>query len=399
LKEGHYFILNNAIRCCERIKSKNDVSSFSSMRVSKLDGLRGVFCLMVVLVHYKPEFLPVWFRSSFFVRQAGLFVDFFFVLSGFVISLNYSNVKSFSDFTDYIKRRFIRLYPLLFFSTTLYVLYYVISDKIKVLIPSLSSLFQSSEPTAGIGLATKYFDTILFLNSTPILGTTMGMNYPSWSISSEMIVYLVFGLVMMFTSRKRMVTIAFLIILFLSVAFSVFNDKFFFAGDYGFIRAYVSFTVGHFVWVLSKRKFKVHNFLEWMIAPLILLLFYILNETEGQVREMIGLGFVPLFFGLSILTLIKSNGLVSRMLETKPFGLLGKTSYSIYLNHALLLVLIPKSIFRLLKLPQTEPVQLMVLLLTLTAIVGYSYLTYLFVEKRGGAMFKKRILLKKSIEV
>ncbi|MBS1732124.1 MAG: acyltransferase, partial [Bacteroidetes bacterium] len=56
-------------------------------RLDQLDGLRGLFCLMVILTHFPfKDSLPV---SNFIVRQGYLFVDFFFVLSGFVIAFNY----------------------------------------------------------------------------------------------------------------------------------------------------------------------------------------------------------------------------------------------------------------------------------------------------------------------
>lgn len=360
------------------------------MRISKLDGLRGIFCLMVVLVHYKQEFLPGWLGDIYLIREAGLFVDFFFVLSGFVISLNYSKIESINDFCDYLKRRFIRLYPLLFFTATLYFLYFIVTDYTKELIPSLAQVFQNTDLTDRGENMIKYLDTILFLNSTPILGSTMSMNYPSWSISAEMIVYFIFGLVMLYTCKKW-VSVVFVFILLLGVGFSVFKHQFFFTGDYGFIRAYVSFTVGHFVWVLSKRKYALNNKLELLIVPLLLAIFSILHGLFKQEKEMIGLLLVPFFFGLSILVLIKSNGYLSRVLESRPFEFLGKLSYSVYLNHALILVLIPKSIFRVLRLPANSTIQVIVLLTTLMVIISYSYFTYSLIEKRGGAMLKRWI--------
>ena len=59
------------------------------MRINKLDGLRGIFSIMIVLLNYPQEFIPDWFTYNFFIFESYVFVDFFFVLSGFVISYNY----------------------------------------------------------------------------------------------------------------------------------------------------------------------------------------------------------------------------------------------------------------------------------------------------------------------
>ena len=68
------------------------------MRIHKLDGLRGFCSLMVVFYHYPQPFLPDFIFSNFFIRESWSFVDFFFVLSGFVISYNYSTLSNSNDF-------------------------------------------------------------------------------------------------------------------------------------------------------------------------------------------------------------------------------------------------------------------------------------------------------------
>ena len=48
-------------------------------------------------------------------------VDFFFVLSGFVIALNFqSKIYNFTDVINFQARRFFRLYPLHFFMLLIY---------------------------------------------------------------------------------------------------------------------------------------------------------------------------------------------------------------------------------------------------------------------------------------
>jgi peptidoglycan/LPS O-acetylase OafA/YrhL len=82
-----------------------------SSKIYQLESLRGIAAVMVVLYHCagRAKF-EIAFANNFY-----LFVDFFFVLSGFVIALNYSGkIDTKNDFFDFQFKRFLRLYPLHF---------------------------------------------------------------------------------------------------------------------------------------------------------------------------------------------------------------------------------------------------------------------------------------------
>ena len=55
------------------------------MRITKLDGLRGIFSIMIVFYHYYDKFIPSAIYDNFLVKSSYSFVDFFFVLSGFFV--------------------------------------------------------------------------------------------------------------------------------------------------------------------------------------------------------------------------------------------------------------------------------------------------------------------------
>ena len=75
-----------------------------------LDSWRGVAALLVALFHLN---LYSAIYTLDFVRNAYLFVDFFFVLSGFVISYSYGDrLKTFDELGEFAIRRFGRLWPL-----------------------------------------------------------------------------------------------------------------------------------------------------------------------------------------------------------------------------------------------------------------------------------------------
>ncbi len=354
-----------------------------SMRIYKLDGLRGIFSLMIVFFHYRENYLPDFMCQIFFVREAYTFVDFFFVLSGYVIAFNYNNISNFDFFKTYIKKRFIRLFPLLFYTVTLMLLFDLIGN---FYFPNLVN----NVDTISI-LLIRYMDTLLFMNSTPILGSTSGINGVSWSISSEMISYFVFGLVSIYSIGKKK-NILILSIIISCIAFSIFNGSHINTGDYGFVRGLISFNLGYFVWLFSKKEIKINNKIEILIPLFLLILFYIMNNfLSGFNKEMFVLFVIPLFFSVSILILIKTNGLISKILDSKSLIFLGDISYSLYLNHFLFLLIIPKIVFNLFNVPQTTFTEISVLVIFVIFIIYYSKLTYILIEKKGGSLLKNLI--------
>ena len=85
------------------------------MRFGALDAYRGIAALAVVVFHLRgvklgPNLLP----------HAYLAVDFFFILSGFVIAYTYeAKLAAGMTVGDFLGRRFIRLYPMVFLAVSL----------------------------------------------------------------------------------------------------------------------------------------------------------------------------------------------------------------------------------------------------------------------------------------
>jgi len=338
-------------------------------------------------------YLPDYIYNNAIIRESYAFVDFFFVLSGFVIAYNYSDIRQYKDFWIYIKKRIARLYPLLFFTSTLFLLYRGSKIIIQNNFPSLYS-FSDGEITSVGKLLLDYTESILLTNSNPILGVGQGMNPPTWSISAEMISYAVFGLISIYAIGKGKNAI-FAIIILIGIFFSLNCGTLFMVGDYGFVRGLISFNLGYFIWMISKRKFKLNTNFEYIIPVLLVLIFYKLNAypEASFSKGVFGILVIPLFFSLSILVLLKTNGLISKFLDTAPIQFLGKLSYSIYLNHYLFISLIPQIVFGILKVPQNQTTEIIVFIGTILFTIIYSKYTYKYIELNGGKYLKK-ILLK-----
>lgn len=88
------------------------------MKNNNLESLRGFACLMVVL-HHLIQYQDLWPRAFVFKEYinyafpAHFAVLIFFMLSGYVIGINYeNNFKDIKEILTYLKKRFIRLYPI-----------------------------------------------------------------------------------------------------------------------------------------------------------------------------------------------------------------------------------------------------------------------------------------------
>ena len=108
-----------------------------------LETFRGIFALIIVLHHLK---IDTFIQKSSIVINGGLVVDFFFVLSGFVISLNYiDKINSKLDLINFQKKRFLRLYPL--HLLTLFI--FILIEIIKILVENYLDLQPTYSPFSG----------------------------------------------------------------------------------------------------------------------------------------------------------------------------------------------------------------------------------------------------------
>ena len=356
-------------------------------RIKKLDGLRGLFCMMVVLYHYDQKYLPSFVYNNFLIRESDLIVDFFFILSGFVISYKYNAIETFNSFYTFIKKRFIRLYPLLLYTTFLFFIF--------ELVARLFFKQYINSPITLLHLFQNTLDTLCMTNSTPILSSEWGINRPSWSISAEFISYLFFGIISIVAARKRkdwMMLLIFLLSIFASIYFDSLGLRT--NANIGFIRCLISFSVGYFIFKLSSVDYKINNWMEPLLVFTIMILLY-LNHYFFKLYSF-SLYFevliLPIVFGYTIFSLLKTDGFISRLLEGNFFQFLGKISFSIYLNHAIVLLFLPKFIFAVTKMTKSNFNELAVWITTIFVVIIYSTITQKYIEQKSSAFLKKYLL-------
>ena len=153
--------------------------------IYKLESLRGVAAVCVIFYHSYFNFFDK--KISFF-SNSSLFVDFFFILSGFVMTLAYKEriEKGFS-FSTFFFLRVGRLYPLHFLMLMVWVGYILAKQLLHV-------YYNVGSPQIYEGSDYNFFTFImhLFLLNGMWTISEFVWNGPSWSISTEIFAYIVF---------------------------------------------------------------------------------------------------------------------------------------------------------------------------------------------------------------
>ena len=203
-----------------------------------------------------------------------------------------------------------------------------------------------------------------------------------------------FGLVTVLSSKKNLIfTYLFLVIAPMILLLLIGGKPLYsFLGDYGFLRGLVGFFSGTVVYEkFYKNNKSYHNSFEYFSIIMIILMIYFIHHNKLSNESTILL--IPFLFSLSILTFTKTNGFISTVLNTELFQFLGKISYSIYLNHGLLVIAFPKLIFKVFQFQNIVLNQILIFILCIIFLILYSTITYLFIEIKIGNALKKKIVL------
>jgi peptidoglycan/LPS O-acetylase OafA/YrhL len=336
-----------------------------------LDSFRGIFSVLVILFHLR---LNTFISDNSFTRNCDLFVDFFFVLSGFVIAAAYVNrLNSVNDGLSFLKKRFWRLYPLYIYT----LLVYVVFETGKYYLNHLGILHNAAFTTNNI---TGLINHIFLLNSTPLIQNSLSWNYPGWSMSAEVIAYIVFAISLIVFKKNRPVLFVVLVIVYLGVFFVRFGDlNIKHTYDFGFLRGLLSFAIGNITfYVFSNTPFKFPGKIVATIAEVSIILVIIIAVINYRTLSPVSFIYAILF-SICILIFSAEQGSISHFLTKRIFQILGKYSYSIYLNQAIVIA-VTENFFVKAGTPTT--VLLILPFVDIVIIVLYSHFTFKYIESR-----------------
>lgn len=295
-------------------------------KFAALDGLRGLCACLVALHHFEAKG-PI--TDSVFIRQSWIFVDFFFVLSGFIIAYKYfQNLNTRGDLFSFAVRRFARLYPLHIFVLLLMIGLEFIN-------------LHFSSHSAGSFFTERHSIFAIFTNllmvQTLHLHPKLTWNGPSWSISAEWWTYLLFAL-MCYSLNLKTRWMAFMTLALLGVLIFLFalDTGLNVHVNYGFLRCVLGFSVGVLcyccrTWLVSnKPELSTNTGLASSLEVLIgvAVIGFCLLPLDGRISVA-----APFLFALAVIVFSYENGPLSRFLKTKPLQFLGMLSFSIYMVH------------------------------------------------------------------
>ncbi|MBD8493156.1 acyltransferase [Pseudomonas syringae] len=360
-----------------------------------LDSFRGLCALAVVIYH---SHILQGFSEWLFFRNAHVLVAFFFVLSGFVISHAYAGrLGSRQQLGRFVTSRTWRIYPL-----HLAMLLAAIGlECAKVLAEHLGVPFGSGS-FSGPRAPEQILPNLLLIQSWWPGFDALSFNYPAWSISVEFYLYLLFGLLgVVLGGRSGYVFAALAVGAFVAL---------YLKADWPTelaLRGIGCFFAGCMTYALyckrPNRRLGVWPASVLELAALALTGLAIIRFGTGQPWVMA----VPFCLVVGLFAL--EAGVVSRALRAAPFIWLGTLSYSVYLTHALVLMLLSisaslaeKFTGRALTVQHEGSDGLhryfssgsamgdnAFLLLQLALVLGVSMLTWRFIEQPGIALGKR----------
>lgn len=313
------------------------------MRFRALDGLRGLCALTVALLHL---FNYMQVAAPSFIDHSFALVDFFFVLSGFVLAhAFFEELAASGDGDLFMLRRIGRLYPLHFFILMLF------------LAVEVTRYFAWRHGAAMLAAPFTRETSLGALASNLLLLQSMGLhdritwNFPSWSISVEFYANMLFAVVMVLPLRgasplarilrQKTWTAAALALLggVLTMWFASRQKVMTF--DDGFVRCIYGFFCGVLAQRLRASGYDpLRNFSRNVVTALEVGLTLAIVAFVNYGGRLWLFGLAPLAFAGATLVFAREQGPFSRLLLTRPFLAIGEWSYSIYMVHAFLLVAI-----------------------------------------------------------
>lgn len=321
-----------------------------------LDFYRFIAALGVFIFHLKnidKGISPAWNGSY------GLFVDMFFILSGFVISYSYPATSTgLRSYVRFLVRRIARIYPL---------------HLLTLLIFAVLALVGISGPTSHAS----WLDFLHNLLLVQAWGVTdhLSFNSPAWSISAELFCYVLFPLFMLLAGRVSPLMLAIIVALCYGILahahLPIWQERSQMYGatfDFGMLRALPSFLNGILLTVLFglssdyRRKPVAFAGIALFAGSVLILNLYAKPDLA------------IILFSLAILVTATGESAFARFPGSDWLGRLGNTSYAIYMVHEVLLILLFKPAWHYFGLqPSMFPVFALVCCIILTVVADVTY--------------------------
>ncbi len=302
-----------------------------------LNGLRGVAALMVIFYHIFEAFATSPFDQKF--NHGYLAVDFFFVLSGFVIAYAYDDRWDKMSTKDFFKRRLIRLHPLIVIGFIFGAITFLIQGSVK--------WNGSPTPLSMVMLATLL--SLFLIPAYPgasyeVRGNAemFPLNGPTWSLFFEYIGNILYAIMLRRINTKALATLVVASAIglayfsisgmsgygHLGVGWTLADNNF--LG--GMLRVIFSFSMGQ----LLSRTFKPIKIRGafWFTSLVIVVLLampYVTGEATMWINGIYDA--VVVIFVFPFLVFLGASGKTTDKFTTKMCKFMGDISYPLYIVH------------------------------------------------------------------
>lgn len=307
----------------------NSPSSSDKTEIVSHHSLRGIAAILVVFYHMKDishdrgesiDSLTGFFSYGY------LWVDFFFILSGFILShvyksrLSKTTLENSDGVYKFYLARFARIYPL-HLITLLGLL--AIEMSAYQFHPDGADAFTDEKKSVSTFVA-----NIFLVHGWGIGTQSTSWNIPSWSISTEAACYLAFPPLILLLRRASIAAFASVT---LGVPLVIYGAIFFrhqsIEDAAPLLRCFAGFIFGMGVFSISSISNQVSRALTAMGQVVVIL--GILISMHIHLSHAL----IILQFGILISLTARDTGVLAPVLRTSPLFLLGTLSYSIYLTH------------------------------------------------------------------
>lgn len=358
-------------------------------RFAALDGWRGVCAMMVVLFH-----LNAGSHAWLLTRNGYVAVDFFFVLSGFVLTSGYSErLGDRSALGRFSARRLARLYPL----------------HLATLAALLAILFVSAARRGADPFSGPFSLAALAQCLALVQGFTtnqLAWNFPSWSISIELWASLLLGSALWASGARKWWVFGLSILLLAVVVAGLGEPKGPAHDERGALLKVAHYLLAFFVGALlfrlygslARRRRAPPAWAEAVATAVVILTFLFADRMPA-------IATVTLFAAVIVVFAFEA-GPVSAWLRGPAPQAAGRWSYSIYLVHPLWTIAFFQAVVamgRWLGRPATAHdlsgerlvlggpfVMDLVCVACLAAVLATSRLTFLFIEEPGRKLVPRR---------
>jgi peptidoglycan/LPS O-acetylase OafA/YrhL len=304
-------------------------ASSPPIRLEALDAWRGICATLVALEHLSIQSV---LHENRLIQFGFRFVDFFFVLSGFVIAHAYGRRlrERPNEIWMFLHRRVGRLWPL-----HVTILAAFVAFEIGVYVAAKGGISIGREAFTERHTLSSLPANVFLVQAWNTLDHST-WNVPSWSISTEIVAYAVFGLLCVLLANRRWIAVAAAVIMAGSLYLVLYESPERMSSTYhnGIFRCLYGFMMGALareVW--HRWKWRAGTIAE--IAIVILVFGSVVFLPGGEFGVIV----TPVF-AFVVWTFASADGAISKALCRPVFQRLGAWSYSIYMIHSLLALLV-----------------------------------------------------------